>query len=54
MERVSSVAAADPDNVENSKGAGREAQGTQGLDKNCRECVFPLSHPIRGFRNKYH
>ena len=48
---------ADPDNnnVENSKGAGRE--GTQSLSKyNCttRESVSPWSRLIIGFRNKYH
>ena len=33
-----------------------EAQGTQGLSKNCRsrESVSPVSRLIRGFRNKYH
>ena len=38
--RVGSVAT-DPDTLENSKEAGKEAQGTQGLRKNCtsRECV---------------
>ena len=54
QERVDS-AATDPDNLENSKGAEREAQGTQGLKKNCtsRESVSPLSRLIRGFRNKH-
>ena len=54
QKRVGSVAA-NPDNLENSKKAGREAQGTQGLSKNCisRESVSPLSRLIRGFRNKY-
>ena len=54
-ERVSSVAA-NPENLENSKEAGGEAQGTQGLSKNSisRESVSPLSRLIRGFRNKYH
>ena len=36
--------------------AGGGAQGTQGSSNNCtsRESVSPLSHLIRGFRNKYH
>ena len=35
---------ANPDNLENNKGAGGEAQGTQGSSKNCtsRESVSPL------------
>ena len=47
---------ADPDDLEDSKEAGREAQGTQGLSNKCtsKESVFPLSRRIRGFRNKYH
>ena len=47
---------ANPDNLKNSKEAKGGAQITQGLSKNCirRECVFLLSRPIRGFRNKYH
>ena len=55
QERFGSVAA-NPDKLENSKEAGREAQGTQGLSKNCtnRESVSPLSRLIKGFRNKYH
>ena len=55
QERVGSVAA-NPDNLENNKEAGGEAQGTQGLSKNCtrRESVSPLLRLIRGFRNKYH
>ena len=43
---------ADPDNIlENSKEAGREAQGTQGSSKNCtrRESAYALSRLIRGF-----
>ena len=54
QERVGSVAA-DPDNLESSKKAGREAQGTQGLSKTCtsRGSVSPLSRMIRGSRNKY-
>ena len=54
VERLGSVAA-DPDNLEQRKEAGREASGSQGLSKNCtnRECVSPLSRLIRGFRNKY-
>ena len=48
--------AASPDNLQNSRAAGREGQGTQGLSKNCtsRERVSPLSRLIKGFRNKYH
>ena len=55
QEKVGSVAA-DPDNLENSKKAERDAQGSQGLSKNCtsRESVFPLPRLIRGIRNKYH
>ena len=53
--RVRSVAT-DQDSLENSKQAGRGAQGTQGLSKNCtsRESMAPLSRLIRGFRSKYH
>ena len=52
---VGSVAA-DPENLEISKEAGKEAQGTQGLSKNCttRKGVFPLSRLNGSFRNKYH
>ena len=41
QERVGSVAAATPDNLENNKEAGGGAQGTQGSSKNCtsRETV---------------
>ena len=41
QESVGSVAA-DPNNLENSKEAEREPQGTQGLRKNCicKECVL--------------
>ena len=55
QERIGSVAA-DPDNLENSKEAGREAQGTGGLSRECtsRESVSPLSRLIRGFRIKYY
>ena len=55
QQRVDSVDA-NPDNLENSKEAGGEAQGTQGLSKKCtsRERVSPLSRLIRDFRNKYH
>ena len=51
-ERVGPVAA-NPDNLESNKEAGRGAQGTQGLSKNCtsRESVPSLSRLIRGFRN---
>ena len=54
-ERVGSVAA-NPDDLESNKEAGRGAQGTQGLSRNCtsRESGSPLSRLIRGFRNKYH
>ena len=54
-ERVGSVAA-NPDNLEINKEAGRGAQGAQGSSKNCtsRESVSPLSRLIRGFHNKYH
>ena len=47
--------ATDPDNLENSKEAGRQAQGTQGLSKSCigTERVSPLPRVIRGFRNNY-
>ena len=47
--------AANPDNLESNKEAGGEAQGTQGLSKNCtsRESASPLSRLIRGFSNKY-
>ena len=50
QERVDSVAA-NPDNLENRKGAGGEAQGTQSLSKNCitRGSVSSLSRLIRGF-----
>ena len=39
-----------------SSEAGGEAQGIQGLSKNCtsRESVSSLSCLIRGFRIKYH
>ena len=52
----SGLVAANLDNLENSKEAGREAPGTHDLSKNCtrRESVSPLSRLIRGFRNKYH
>ena len=54
-ERVGSVAA-NADNLESNKEAGRGAQGTQDSSKNCttRESVSPLTRLIRGFRNKYH
>ena len=54
-ERVGSVAA-NPDNLGSNKEAGGGAQGAQGSCKICtsRESVSPLSHLIRGFRNKYH
>ena len=50
QESVGSVAA-DPDNLDNSMEAGREAQGTQGLSKNCssKESVYPSLRLNRGF-----
>ena len=36
-------------NLENSKEAGKEAQGTRGLRKNYKESVPPLSRLIRVF-----
>ena len=55
-ERVGSVIAANPDNLETNKEAGGGAQDTQGSSKSCtsRESASPLSRLIRGFRNKYH
>ena len=46
----------DPEDLENSKEAGREEQGTQGLSKNCtsRESVPLLLRLIRGSRNIYY
>ena len=43
--------AANPDNIESNKEAGRGAQGTQGSSGNCtsRESVSPLSRQIRVF-----
>ena len=38
--------------LENSNEAESEAQGAQGLNKNCRESMSPLSCLIRGFHNK--
>ena len=54
-ERVRSIVA-DPDNPENSKGAGRETQSTGGLCNKCisRERMSPLSRLIRYCCNKYH
>ena len=54
-ERIGSVLAANPDNLESNKEAGGGAQDTQGSCKNCtsRESVSPLSRLIRGFRNKH-
>ena len=48
--------AANQDNLENSNTAGRDAQGTQGLSKNCRckGCVSYLSRVIKYFPKKYH
>ena len=56
QERVGSVVA-DPDNLYSSEKAGRGAQGTQGLGKNCtprKKSMPPWSRLIRGFHNKYH
>ena len=56
QERVGSVVAVNPDDLKNSKEAGREAQGIQGCtSKNCtsRESVSPYLRLIIGFRNKY-
>ena len=56
QESIGSVAA-DPDNLESSKEAGRKTQDTQGLSKNyiiSRESVSPLVRLIKGFRRKYH
>ena len=52
QESVGSVAD-DPDNLENSKQAAREAQGNWGLRKNCRESMPFSSRVIRSLRNKY-
>ena len=48
--------AANQDNLENSKEAGREAQKTQGLSRKCRcgGSVFSLSCVIEYFRIKCH
>ena len=55
QESVDSVTA-NPDNLENRKEAGREAQGAQCSRNNCtmRESVSSSSCLIRDFRNKYH
>ena len=52
-ERVGPVAA-NPDNLESNKEAVEGAKGIQHSSKNCtgRAGVSPLSHLIRGFRNK--
>ena len=44
------------DSLQNNKGAGSEAQGTQCLSRNCRcrKSVSSLSRLIKLFRNKYH
>ena len=50
-------AADNPDNLENTKEAGRGGHKVpRALSENCTscECVSPLSRLIRGFRNKYH
>ena len=53
QESTGSVAA-NQDSLENSKEAGREAQGTRGLSKNCRciGSVSSLSRVIKYFQNK--
>ena len=55
QDSVGSVAG-DPDILENSNGAEREAQGTQGFRRHCtsRESVSPLSRLTGSFRNKYY
>ena len=42
------------ENLENRQEIGREAQGAQGLSKNGRGSVYPLSHMINYFCNKHH
>ena len=42
------------ENLENRQEIGREAQGAQGLNKNGRESVSPLSHLISCFCNTHH
>ena len=56
VEKEVGPVAANSNNVESNKEAGGGAQGILGLSKNCtsRESVSPLSHLIRGCRNKYH
>ena len=55
QESVVSVAAY-PDNLENSKEAGREEHATQGHSDNClsRGGVSPLNRLIKSFRKKYY
>ena len=55
QERIGLVAA-NPDNLENDKEAGGEAQGTQALSKKrtSRESVYPLWRLMSGFHKKYH
>ena len=55
QERIGPVAA-NPDNLENDKEAGGEAQGTQALSKKrtSRESVYPLRRLMSGFHKKYH
>ena len=50
------LVAADPENLESKKEAGRETQDTRGLSKNCtsRENVSLLTRLILRFRNKCH
>ena len=50
------LVAVNHDKIENSREAEGEAQGTQGLSKNCR-CrggLSSLSRLVKSFRNKYH
>ena len=53
-ESVGSVGA-DRGYLDDNKEEEREAQGAEGLNKNCttRESMPPLSRLIRDFRNKY-
>ena len=44
----------DPGYVENENELEIEAQGAQVFNKKCRESMFLLSCPTRGFRNMFH
>ena len=48
QESIGSVDA-DPEGLDSRKEEEKGAQGTQGLFKNCRESLFPLSRLVRGF-----